>query len=571
MGGPDVPLEVIPLHPVAAGANDVERAFARLEQEILHHVFQADPGWAIFRGLHAYDGYLPLITPEETGIWVRGSQELLVQLASFDREKLSRARQLDLNILRLRLERELFYQVDFPSPDLSPLHYLFPIQLTEFVSRNYASADRRAEAVVRQLAETPRFLRIGIERLRGPLPQPFVTLGLDILKGLPPHFEGAVAFVRENAPHLGAPALESKGKALEALHAFRGHLETQLPRADNSYRLCPHRFQKLLRVTDGLTMSWKDLLLEGQADLRRNQDRLASLARSVRPPTTAAGLVGSLAEDTPSAETLMEEARGMVAELREFVVAKDLASLPMDDPCRVEESPPADRAFAFASMRSAGPFEDGNAEAAYRLTLPDPDASSEEQRQWLRSLNRPRLRNTTAHEVFPGHYLQFLWTRRSHTSPTQKAFPSGTFSEGWGHYAEQLVIEQGYRKDDPRQEAAQLQDALLRDCRLLASIAMHAQGKDLPEATQIFVTEGHMEPFPAEREARRGTFNPSYFMYTLGKLRILEARRAFFERNPKGTLRQFHDRLLSQGAPPVGLLRAIALGEEFPGGSPSGS
>jgi uncharacterized protein (DUF885 family) len=563
MAGPAVPLEVVPLHPVPAGASPVERAFARLEREVLHHIFRLETWWAIFRGLHAYDGYLPLVDREGTGAWVAEARQLLEMLGAIDSKSLPRQRQIDAQTLRLRLQGGIFYLVDFPSPDLSTFDYLFPVQLTEFVSREYAPARHRAEVVVRQLGLTPDFLRTGLSRLRGPLPRPSVTLGLDILKGLPQHFEEGVAFVADHAPDLRADASSSKDQILSALEDFRHHLEKELPRSDESWQLGPERFQKLLWFNDGLTMPWRVLLEEGQDDLRRNQARLAELARAVNADGSVESAVGALAEDTPSVDSVLDEARKFVRELREFVVQRDLASLPDDMTCRVEESPPADRAFAFASMRSPGPFEEGAAEAAYRITLPDPSADAEKQRQWLRSLNRPLLRNITAHEVYPGHYLQFQHVRKTEMSPTQKAFPSGTFSEGWGHYAEQLVIEQGFGERDPRQEIAQLQDALLRDCRLLASIAMHAQGSTLEEATQIFVREAHMEPFPAEREARRGTFNPSYYMYTLGKLRILEARRAFFERSPKGTLRQFHDRILSQGAPPIGLVKALALGEEL--------
>jgi uncharacterized protein (DUF885 family) len=561
MPGPDVPLEAIPLHPLAPGASPEERDFARLEQEVLHHIFRLETWWAIFRGLHIYDGQLAIVEPSDTRAWCEETRRILRKLEGVDKRSLPQGRQIDLFTLQLRLEGGLFYQEDFPTPDLSTFDYLFPVQLTEFISREYAPASQRAEAVVRQLRSTPAFLRAGMARLKGPLPRPFVTLGLDILKELPQHFKEGVSWVAEASPPLLPDAKRSTESVLLALEDFRAHLERELPRSDNSFVLGPNRFQKLLWINDGLTLSWETLHQEGQADLRRNQVRLEAIAKAMQPPRSTEEAVQSLAEDTPTADHLLDEARRFVIELRDFVVDKQLASLPDDVPCRVEESPPADRAFAFASMRSAGPFEEGATEAAYRITLPDPSADPEKQRQWLRSLNRPLLRNCTAHEVYPGHYLQFQHFRWTSASPTQKAFPSGTFSEGWGHYAEQLVVEHGFGGTDPRQEIAQLQDALLRDCRLLASVAMHAQSATLQEATQIFVREAHVEAFPAEREARRGTFNPSYFMYTLGKLRILDARRAYFERHPKGTLRQFHDRILAHGAPPVGTLPALALDE----------
>lgn len=561
MAGSGVPLEAIPLHPVGPGESREEREFALIEREILHHIFRANTRMAILRGLHAYDGQLPIVRPQETSEWVEGAREWLERLQAQDRAQLSRLRQLDHHVLHLRLQAGLFWQVDKPTLDLSPLDYLFPIQLTEYISRDYAPAGRRAAAVVRQLGETPGFLRSGLERLKGPLPRPFVTQGLEILKGLPSHFNAGVGFVREHAPSLAGSAEEGKEKTLEALDAFGRHLEDELPRSDDSFQLGPERFQKLLWVTDGLRSRWEDLLQEGLSDLRRNQQRLDQLAGRAEPPGSVPGLVGSLFDDTSSAGDLLEQAQGCVHELRDLVLERKLASLPDDLPCRVEESSPADSTFALASMHSAGPFEEGSAAAVYRLTLPGPAVDSGSQRPRIRSLALPALRNITAHEVYPGHYLQFQHFRRARSSPTRKAFPSATFSEGWGHYAEQLVIEQGYRREDTRQEVAQILGALLRDCRLLASIAMHAQGRTLEEASQIFAREAYMERFLAEREAQRGTFDPSYFEYTLGKLRILEARKAYFECNPRGSLGEFHDRILGEGAPPVGLLKVLALGE----------
>ncbi len=561
MGGPDVPVEAIPLHPVPPGAPPEERDFALLEREILHHIFRMETWRAIFRGLHVYDGQLSLVEPRQTEEWVRSSREYLELLRGVVRANLPRDRQLDLHILQLRLEAGIFWNVDWPTGEFQPFDYLFPIQLTEFVAREYTEPRKRAEAVARQLRATPEYLTTGMSRLRAVLPRPFVTLGLDILKGLPRHFEEGVAFVQRLAPDLLDDARADTERVLGTLEAFGALLEKALSRADESYRLGPERFQRLLWVTDGLSLPWASLLEEGEADLRRNQDRLRRIASAQVPSPSVDALVARLAEDHPTAEQVLAEAKGFVQELRDFVVAKGLASLPDDAPCRVEESPPADRAFAFASMRSAGPFEEGASGAAYRITLPDPTESPERAEQHLRSMNRPVLRNITAHEVYPGHYLQFQHFRRTETSPTRKAFPSGTFSEGWGHYAEQLVIEQGFGAGDVRQEVAQLQDALLYDSRLMASIGMHAQGRSLEEATDLFAREAHIDHLAAEREARRGTLNPSYFVYTLGKLRILEARRAYFERNPRGSLRQFHDRILAHGAPPVGLLGAIALGE----------
>jgi len=199
----------------------------------------------------------------------------------------------------------------------------------------------------------------------------------------------------------------------------------------------------------------------------------------------------------------------------------------------------------------------GGEEGIYYVTPVDASWPAPRQEEWLRSLNRTMLKNITVHEVWPGHYLQFLHFRHAKGSLTRKVFLSPSFTEGWAHYCEQLAIEAGIGGANPNAEVAQLHDALLRDCRLLVSIGLHTGGMTLEQATKIFVERAHFEPLPAEREAIRGTFNPEYFCYTLGKLRILEARRALLDREFHGSQKAFHDRLLSTGAPPVGLLETL--------------
>jgi uncharacterized protein (DUF885 family) len=208
-------------------------------------------------------------------------------------------------------------------------------------------------------------------------------------------------------------------------------------------------------------------------------------------------------------------------------------------------------------MNPPGPFDTGGSEGIYYVTPVDPTWPAERQEEWLRSLNRTMLKNITVHEVYPGHYLQFLHFRSARASLARKVYLSPSFTEGWAHYCEQLAIEAGLGGSDWKAEVAQIHDALLRDCRLIASVGLHTGGMTLAEATGLFVQKAHFERLPAEREAIRGTFNPEYYCYTLGKLRILEARASLLATEFHGSLKTFHDRLLATGAPPVGLLETL--------------
>jgi uncharacterized protein (DUF885 family) len=211
------------------------------------------------------------------------------------------------------------------------------------------------------------------------------------------------------------------------------------------------------------------------------------------------------------------------------------------------------RGFATAAMNPPGPFE-ASEEAYYYVTPVDPVWNPEKQEEWLRSMNYPTLKNVSVHEAYPGHYVHFLHMRHRVGNRVARVFTSYAFTEGWAHYCEEMALEQGYGEGDPKLRLAQLQDALLRDCRFLVSLGMHIRGMTLEEATRFFEENAFMERLPAEREAFRGTFDPGYLSYTLGKLLIMEARSNYFKGRPGATLMEFHDQLLSYGAPPVGLL-----------------
>jgi hypothetical protein len=553
---PELPVPALP-----PGAGAEEREFQDLEIRVWQHLFRLSPASAVFLGLHAYDGRLPDLSGPATSRWVSEARNLLHQLQRVPAKSLPGRRALDRDLLVLSLEGGLFDLETYPYLDRLPLWYIFPLSLIPYVSRPYAPWAQRAQAIVRLWEGIPGFLRTAKSRLRGPLPEPFLRVGREMGAGLPSHFREVGDLLQREVPEYSGPASRALKDALFSVQEFLDHLNTSSsdgPETDGrGFALGPERYQELLRVREGVKTPWRGLLDEGWRDLRRNQERLQELARRLHPPTDAPGAARRLAGDHPNAEGLLEEARQFTREVRQFVLDQQLVSIPGPDACRVEETPPFERAFSTASLNPPGPFEPQISEGIYYVTPVDPAWTPEQQRQWLEYFNRPLFRNVTAHEVYPGHYLQFLHFRASADTLTARSYVSSAFTEGWAHYAEQLMVEAGFHGESPEAEIAQVQDALLRDVRLLVSVGLHAGGMSLEEATRLFQTEAYLERFPAEREALRGTFNPEYFCYTLGKLEILRARHRWRERNPRSPLREFHDRLLSFGAPPVGLLASL--------------
>jgi uncharacterized protein (DUF885 family) len=528
--------------------------FSALEQEIVDHLFRLQPSYAVGLGLHQYDGLVPDLSSTATEAWATGADGLLVRLRRFGDGELSDGRRVDRLLLQLLLESPLFDLREGHDYDRNPMSYLGSGSLTSYLVRDYAPVEHRVDAIVRTLEAFPRLLEDGRRRLHGPLPKPFVDLSLAIGGGLPTHFGEAEEFAARAG--LGPKVAAARATAEEGVKAFLTWLRDEcLPRATPDFALGAHRYQRLLWVREGIEASIDELRNAGAADLARNQARLKEIATEERVGIDE--LLDRISRDHPSATEVLPLARQFVDETRKFVVDRDLASIPEPAVCRVEETPVWGRALSTASMNPPGPFDTGPTDGIYYVTPVDPKWSPKQAEEWLRSFNRSLLRNITVHEVYPGHYLQFLHFHRRPGSLTRKVYLSPSFVEGWAHYAEQLAIEQGMGRGSHDAEVAEIHDALLRDCRLLASIGLHTQGMSLEEATQLFQREAHFERLPAEREAIRGTFNPEYYCYTLGKLAILDARRRLLDRQFQGSLRAFHDALLGSGCPPVGLLDAL--------------
>jgi len=525
-----------------------------LERTIIDHVFVLQPSYAVGLGLHEYDGRLPDLSPAGTDRWVRTADELLARLAKIPRDSLTPGRRTDAFLLDLLLESPVFDLRAVFDLERNPMNYLGTMSLTAYLCREYAPVPHRVSAIVQVLEQVPRMLRTGRERLRGPLPKPFVDLSLAIGGGLPAHFAEAEEFAKranlsENVRKAREPA---EGAVTEFLTWLR---EYHLPKAVPDFALGPNLYQQLLYVREGIEAPFEEVHRAGAADLARNQRRLEEIAHDAH--RTVSELLEELSHAHPTAAELIPTAQSFVDETRRFVEERGLVTIPEEARCRVEETPVWGRALSTASMNPPGPFDTTSSEGVYYVTPVDAKWNERQQEEWLRSLNRSILRNTTVHEVYPGHYLQFLHFRRSPGSLARKVFLSPSFVEGWAHYTEELAIEQGLGRGDRLAEVAQIQDALLRDSRLLVSIGLHTGGMTLEAATALFQKEAHLERLPAEREAIRGTFNPEYFCYTLGKLAILNARSHLLASVFGGDLKAFHDTLLGLGCPPVGLLDAL--------------
>ncbi len=303
------------------------------------------------------------------------------------------------------------------------------------------------------------------------------------------------------------------------------------------------------------------LLAIAEQDLRRNQAAFAETAKQIDPSHTPIEVLEKVQADHPPAAKLLAVTQAELDSLGRFMTDHHIVTVPQAEPARVQETPPFLRATTSASMDIPGPFEKVATEAYYNMTLPDPKWPAKEVAEVMRQWYYAAISNVSVHEVWPGHYLQFLYAK-TFPSDVRKVLGAASNSEGWAHYCEQMVIDEGFHADDPKYRLAQLQDALLRDVRFIAGIRMHTKGMTREQAEELFVKEGYQPRPVARSESKRGTSDATYGYYTMGKLMILKLREDYkAKRGAQYSLQEFHDSFIRLGPLPLPLIRKAMLGE----------
>jgi len=465
-------------------------------------------------------------------------------LAAVRSEPLGPEDALDRAELQHWVAGRLFYLVDLDAPHKLPQAYEEPFEVNVYIDRDYAPLERRAAQLVAQEEAALGEVVHARENLTVPLSKPIAEVAARNFAGFASYLRGDVVKV---FGAVGEPALRARfAKANTALsrraEELAAWLKKESPRGDQSHLLGPNRFRKLLEVQEGLSIPLDAFERMNEDDLAENRRAYEALAQTAVPrPVEEAKLFATAAH--------------MMGDAKAFISAKAIVTLPNDDHVVVRETPPYER-WNSASIDMSGPFEPARS-AFYQLTIPDRSWPAAKRAEYLGSLGD--LLGTTIHEVFPGHFVQGRWAERAPTR-VQKAFGNYAFVEGWAHYSEQMMIDEGFGAEDPANRLAMLHGALLRNCRFAASVGMHARGMSLEAAEERFVHDCHQDRPTAHEQAVRGTFDPGYFAYTLGKLQILSLRaEARAKLGPAFSLQRFHDALLAHGAPPVALIHDRVL------------
>jgi uncharacterized protein (DUF885 family) len=525
-----------------------EAAFETLSNRLLDAWQAEDPGYARGLGLHQYDGKVSDCSRAGIERRIAELRQAERDLAAVDASKLGADQKLDLAILKQRVESTLFWLVDFPSWQKDPGYYQDLFGVNEYLDRDYAPlAERAQKLLVHEKAALAQIPHIR-ENVTGPLSKPIVETAIKIYKGYSSYLRGDV---KKLVGQTGDAAFRADfEKTNEALAKAADELATWLekeeaPRADASHVLGKARYQKLLLAQEGITEPLADFEARGRADLEKNKAAYEKLAETLKPKRL-------------KASELMAEASRVAEQARQFLIDHHIVTLPTDERAIVKETPPFMR-WNSAFLNGPGPYDKASLPAFYYITLPDPTWSKREQAEYVPTYGI--LISTTVHEVYPGHFVHGLWIKKAPTR-VQESVHSYAFSEGWAHYSEQMMADEGFAADRPETRLGILSDALLRDCRYVVSIGIHTQGMTLDQAAARFEKDCHQDKATAREQANRGAFDPGYFAYTFGKLEIVELRHEAEQKLGSGfSLQRFHDELLSHGAPPVLLVRERVLAD----------
>lgn len=540
----------------AANAPDARSDWDIYVDALIEGYLALHPSFAVRQGRHEFDGRLP--DWSKAGLqkqleWLDAERS---KLNAFESKRLTETQRFQRAYVQANLDAEVFSLRELRLPAKSPIYYLNSgLDPSAYVNTPYAPVAQRAEAFIKYVEKVPAALAQLRDNLELPLPRTFIDYSVVSYKGMAEFYRGDVlaAFADARDPELQSRLRAAIEPAAQALLELSGWFNAQTVFAEQGYVLGPEHFRTMLALSEGVTTPLDELEAIGNADLQRNLDALSAACSVYLPKGTINACVDKLNEDKPEGGPVAG-ARSQLAELRSFVQKHDIVSIPGNEEAQVAEAPAYQRQNS-AYIDIPGPWEK-NLPSIYYISPPDPRWTPAEQEAYIPG--KADLLFTSVHEVWPGHFLQFLHSNRASWRFGQ-LFVGYSFAEGWAHYAEELMVEEGIAEGAPALKIGQLSNALLRNVRFLCAIGLHTRGMTVAQCEQMFKDKAYQDPGNARQQASRGTYDPGYLNYTMGKLMIRKLRADWKAENPGRPLREFHDAFLKFGGPPIPLVRAQLL------------
>jgi uncharacterized protein (DUF885 family) len=534
--------------------------------DLLGYLHETHPTHATLDGVHTHDDLLEDVSRHGIDSEAHALAGYLRRLDEINRETLIPVERLEHRMLTAHLQARMFDLEAVRPWERNPQFYsdLLATSLAGQTLFSHAPAAERARRVLSKLRQTPRLIQSARDNVTD-APGILVKVGVEAMRG-------TLKFIDEDLPrafadvddlHLLGDLADAQTEASQAVGSYVEYLETELaPKARGSFRLGRDKFEQKLRLEEGLTLSLDRLLAIATRELEATQEEFRSLAGKMNGGDPLATWAQTKAQH-PAPGQLVATGRRQLDELAVFLERQNILSLPSGEAIAVAPTPDFYR-WSFASMWTAGPFEAKPTRAYYYLTDVDPSWSADRQDEHLRDFNVPTLWSISIHEVYPGHFLQYQHLRRVESKARKSIlFAPATFIEGWAHYCEQMMIEAGFGRQDYGIRLGQLAESLIRLVRFIVCIKLHAEDMSVEQGVRYFRDEAYLEESSARREAERGTFDPTYLVYSVGKLMLLKLRQDVKQQQGKSfSLRTFHDTLLGQGTAPIWLHRQLMLGAD---------
>ena len=524
--------------------------------EFIEAYFVAHPDFAARAGRHEFDGKFPDWTAAGFANEVKRLHAAKDRVAGFQDSTLNERQRFERDYVASVIDGDLFWIESAEWPFRCPQFYADSIDPDVYVSREYAPLDQRLRAYTAYAKSIPIAVQQIRTNLRTPLPKTFVKIGHTTFGGLISFYQkdvpGIFASVKDD--QLQKDFKEANDGAIKAMQDIDAWFTTQEASATTNFQLGPEKFSEMLKATESVDVPLDKLAAVGRQDLQRNLEALKTACTSFAPGKSISECVAQAQAHKPEGGAV-EVARKQLSDLRAFILEKKVVTIPGTEEAKVAEAP-AYRRWNFAYINIPGPYEKG-LPSTYYLAPPDPSWSEQEKNAYVPG--QGSLLFTSVHEVWPGHFLQFLHANRS-SSKLGQLFVGYAFAEGWAHYTEEMMWDAGLGNGSDEMHIGQLLQALLRNVRFISAIEMHTGKMTVEESEKMFLEQGYADAGTARQQAARGTFDPAYLNYTMGKLMIRKLREDWTaSRGGKQAWQQFHDEFLKYGGPPVPLVRKAML------------
>ncbi len=562
-----------PANRAPKGPSPASQSWNKLTDGFIQSYLDAQPFFAAQSGRHEFDGQLPDVSSHGIRREIARLHDQRDQLSAVDPMTLEPRERFDREYLLAVVDKDLFWMEKAKFPFSNPWWYSDKLDPDMYLNRNYAPLDVRMKAYIKYARGIPKMVADIKANLKLPIPKTYLELGIAQYGGFADFYTKDVAstFAAVKDPDLQKQLSDANAVAAQAMTALKQTLEADRGKATDQFALGPDLYAQMLAQTERVDLPVDQIEAAGRADLERNTAALKSECDTYAPKASLQQCIAKMAAHKPK-EGAVEAARAQLLMLKDFIVKNNVVSIPSQEEALVAEAPPYNRSNA-AFIQVPGPYDHGVA-SVYNIAPPDPKWSKAEQAAYVPG--EATLLFTSVHEVWPGHFLQFLHSN-ANPSKLEALWVGYAYAEGWAHYCEEMMVERGLAKGDPEKHIGQLTDALLRDVRLLSSIGLHTHGMTVAQSEKMFREQAFQDPGNARQQAARGTYDPAYLNYTLGKLMIRKLRADWVAKHAgaagagsaaggaaddQALWHDFHDQFLSYGGPPIPLLRKEMLGGE---------